>query len=146
VSIMSESLGRKIDFGDGKPWEVIDVYTRAQAIEDGVLIDITAWAKEYGFKFPVAVTASVWSLIDDPEGMKCAGQSAKGRGLDVVAMLKMYARRGGTTIFFPVIFAIHLYKKNGDLHEARKTFKLKAVCGPGDNLEPVITVMLPEED
>jgi hypothetical protein len=126
--------------------EVISRYTRAQAIEDGVLIDISEWAKEYGFKFPVAVTASVWSLIDNPEGMKCAGQSAKGRGLDVVAMLKMYGRRGGSTIFFPVIFATHLYKKNGDLHEARKTFKLKAVCGPGDDLEPVITIMLPEED
>ena len=125
--------------------EVISRYTRAQAIEDGVLIDITDWAKEYGFKYPVAVTASVWSLINSPEGMKCAGQSAKGRGLDVVAMLKMYARRG-SIIFFPVIFATHLYKKNGCLHEARKTFKLKSVCGPGDNLEPVITIMLPEED
>lgn len=74
--------------------EVISTYTRAQAIKDGVLIDISEWAKEYGFKFPVAVTTGVWGMIDDPEGMKCAGQSAKGRGLDVVAMLKMYARRG----------------------------------------------------
>jgi hypothetical protein len=24
--------------------------------------------------------------------------------------------------------------------------KLKALCGPGDNGEPVITIMLPEED
>jgi len=23
---------------------------------------------------------------------------------------------------------------------------LKAVCGPGDNLEPVITIMTPDED
>ena len=130
----------------GKPAEVISRYTRKQAIEDGVLIDISEWAKEYGFKYPVAVTIGVWSLVNDPEGMKCAGQSAKGRGLDVVAMLKMYGRRGGSTIFFPVIFATHLYKKNGDLHEARKTFKLKAVCGPGDDPDPVITVMLPEED
>ena len=133
----------------GGPWdgfEVLSVYTRAQAIEDGVLIDISEWAKEYGFKYPVAVTSSVWHLIDNPAGMLCAGQSAKGRGLDVVAMLKMYARRGGSTIFFPVIFATHLYKKDGFVREARKTFKLKSVCGPGDNLEPVITIMLPEED
>ena len=126
--------------------DVIDRYTRAQAIADGVLIDISPWAREYGFKYPVAVTAEVWGLIDNQEGMKCAGQSPKGRGLDVVAMLKMYARRGGREIFFPVIFATHLYRKNGDLHEARKEFKLKAVCGPGDNMEPVITVMMPDED
>jgi hypothetical protein len=28
----------------------------------------------------------------------------------------------------------------------RKTITLKATCGPGDDLEPVITVMFPDED
>jgi hypothetical protein len=28
----------------------------------------------------------------------------------------------------------------------QKTITLKATCGPGDNLEPVITVMFPDED
>jgi hypothetical protein len=27
-----------------------------------------------------------------------------------------------------------------------KTITLKAACGPGDNREPVITVMFPDED
>jgi hypothetical protein len=27
-----------------------------------------------------------------------------------------------------------------------KTVTLKVVCGPGDNLEPVITVLFPDED
>ena len=40
--------------------EVIYSYTRAQAIEDGVLIDVTRMAQEAGFKYPVAITASVW--------------------------------------------------------------------------------------
>lgn len=51
----------------GGPWDgfrVIYVYTRAQAIEDGVLIDISDWAEEYGFTYPVAVTSYVWSLIN----------------------------------------------------------------------------------
>ena len=34
---------------------VIYAYTRAQAIEDGVLADVTETAKEAGFKLPVAV-------------------------------------------------------------------------------------------
>jgi len=32
---------------------VISTYTRAQAIEDGVLIDPGSMAKEVGFKWPV---------------------------------------------------------------------------------------------
>ncbi len=30
--------------------------------------------------------------------------------------------------------------------EKQETATLKAMCGPGDNGEPVLTVMLPEED
>lgn len=48
------------------PWadaEVISVYTRAQALEDGVLVDLTDWAREAGFKIPVAVTQGVWSVV-----------------------------------------------------------------------------------
>ena len=39
------------DFGN-----VIYSYTRAQAIADGVLIDVTDEAKAHGFKVPVAIT------------------------------------------------------------------------------------------
>jgi len=34
--------------------------TRAQAIADGVLIDVSARAREAGLKYPVAMTAAVW--------------------------------------------------------------------------------------
>src|SRR4051794_4558851 len=37
--------------------EVIFAYTRADALADGVLIDVTDTAKEAGFRIPVAVTA-----------------------------------------------------------------------------------------
>ena len=39
-------------FGD-----IISTYTRAQAIKDGVLIDVSSTAKEAGFEWPVAITA-----------------------------------------------------------------------------------------
>jgi len=42
-------------FGD-----VVFRYTRAQAIEDGVLVDVTPTARECGFRLPVAVTQGVW--------------------------------------------------------------------------------------
>ena len=39
---------------------VISTYTRAQAIEDGVLVDAGSMANEAGFKWPVALTSAVW--------------------------------------------------------------------------------------
>ena len=37
-------------------WPIISTYTRKQAIEDGVLIDISTAARESGFKLPTVVT------------------------------------------------------------------------------------------
>ena len=50
-----------------------------------------------------------------------------------------YASKAATsnTIFVNVVFA----SKDGS-----KTVKIKAVIGPGDTYEPVLTIMLPHED
>lgn len=116
--------------------EVISVYSRAQALEDGVLVDVTETAKEAGFKFPVAVTASVWS--DLHEGLSlpsAAGQTVSGRIWDVVwmAMLAIRAAKRGDRLTFKVIIG-------------RKTHSYLMVCGPGDTPAPVITIMRPEDD
>ena len=67
---------------------VIYSYTRKQAIEDGVLIDLSAWASETGFTIPVACTAAVWNqYIVPPEGTKELGQSERGRAHDILWML-----------------------------------------------------------
>ena len=39
-----------------KDWEIISCYTRQQAIEDGVLVDVTEQAKQIGFKVNTCVT------------------------------------------------------------------------------------------
>ena len=58
--------------------EAIYSYTRQQAIEDGVLIDVSNLAKEAGFRFPVAFTRAVWSYnVEVPEGV--TGQDETGR-------------------------------------------------------------------
>jgi hypothetical protein len=66
--------------------EVISVYTRKQAIEDGILVDIsnTSEVKETGFKVPVAVTRHLWSTIE--KGLKVPGQDLKGRLWDICFM------------------------------------------------------------
>lgn len=127
--------------------EVIHTYTRAQAIEDGVLVDLRQGdleevVKNAGFKFPVAATAEVFgSCIDLTDAAKRAGNDIKGRLWDVLWMLSNAIRRaapGSTTIHFEVLIV-------RDRVRPTKT-KLKAVCGPGDTMEPVITIMFPEQD
>jgi len=115
--------------------EMISSYSRAEAIEDGVLVDISKLGKEAGFKFPVAVTSGVYGLINYNKN----GQSFDGRAWDVLSMLRFAIKtaKEPSRIIFKVLMVGGSPKK---LH------LLKAVCGPGDNHEPVITIMFPEED
>jgi hypothetical protein len=121
---------------------VIYRYTRQQAIEDGVLVDLTEWAKETGFTVPVACTAAVWhDYITPPVGTKELGQSERGRGHDVLWMLYWAIKTTGQSrdqLTYEVIFL--------QAPSRRETVTLKSMCGPGDNGEPVITIMQTHED
>jgi len=121
--------------------EVIYSYTRAQAIEDGVLVDAGPMAKESGITYPVALTRSVWmKYVEVPKGLEGL-QDESGRLWDILFMLRhkiMATNFRGTVLTFP------LNVKN--THGPARLVELKAVCGPGDDLKPVITVMLPDED
>ncbi len=54
--------------------EVISSYSRAQAIEDGVLVDISGLAREAGFRYPVAVSRGVFA-VRSPDKLKGATQN-----------------------------------------------------------------------
>lgn len=126
--------------------EVIYAYTRAQAIEDGVLVDVTQTAREAGFRLPVAVTSAVWSnLIQPSEALAGWGQSVQGRLWDVLFLLHWQIKvhpEAQSELRFKVIFLIERRGREPK-HE---TVTLKALIGPGDAGEPVITIMYPEED
>jgi hypothetical protein len=63
--------------------DLIHRYTRAQAIEDGVLIDVSATAREAGIRYPVALTWAVWArCVSVPHGVEC--QDEAGRLWDVL--------------------------------------------------------------
>lgn len=119
---------------------VIFWYTRAQAISDGTLIDATSLGKEAGFRFPVAVTCTVWeSYVRVPPGVEA--QDETGRLWDIVWMLRYAIRQGDSksdTIFFTVLV-------RNDA-QAPQPVRLKAVCGPNDDATPCLTIMLPCED
>ena len=132
------------DLGDifGEP---IAVYTRKQAIEDGVLVDLmqpeaVGLVREAGFKFPVAMTAGAFAAtvggIDKPLP---EGQDIRGRLWDVLWMLACAIRTAGSTD--RVKFRVSVW--NG---RRRDQVKLWSLCGPGDDGEPVVTIMLEGED
>ena len=125
-------------------WPVLFRYTRAEAIADGVLVDLTAWAQETGFKLPVACTAAVWAeYLTPPPGSEAEGQSVRGRAHDLLWLLWLTCRQAGETDH--VTFQVRFLQAQGSgfLHQ---TVPLQAVVGPGDEGEPVITVMRPDED
>jgi len=141
--------------------DLIHSYTRAQAIEDGVLVDVSDVAKEAGFKLPVAITHAAWArYVEVPAGLEMRGQSVEGRLWDVLFMLHVAIQRergNGSEIHYQ----LHVAQpdagdwqsneavpddRSGLTRSTHRLVTLKAVCGPGDNLEPVVTIMLPNED
>lgn len=124
--------------------EVISVYTREQAIDDGVLIDVSKTAKGVGFKFPVAVTVQLWSMITTiPKAYSY--QDKNGRLWDVLYMAAFNAKRStGTTLYYNLTMHHEVDTEKGK--RILKNLDLKVVIGPGDNCEPVLTIMLPYED
>ncbi len=108
---MSESF----DWG-----EPIFSYSRKQAIDDGVLVDLSGMARDLGFKHPVACTQEAWheAFAADPisalETFHAAIRASTGNSDRIDFMI------GATALY--------------------------ALCGPGDTLAPVLTVMMPWED
>jgi hypothetical protein len=135
--------GAPDDDDDG---DVVFRYTRRQAIADGVLVDLTPWAVEVGFRFPVACTAAVWhGHLVPADAVRRLGQDERGRSHDLLWASRCAIRRkpsGPAIADDPLEFDVIFVMPPG----RPETVRLVAVCGPGDGGEPVITVMLPGED
>lgn len=101
-------------FGD-----IISSYSRKQAIEDGVLIDLTLKAKTMGILYSFACTPGVANLLADSTD----------------------------ELLFFGLFRVHARKTAGRRIDFKfKGTELYSMVGPGDTAEPVITVMLIGED
>ena len=141
---------------------VISSYSRAQAIDDGVLVDVTEALAPCPFKYPVAMTRGAYEATiaaggkwendyNDPQDILTpsgatlklpGGQDVQGRMHDVFWMLQQAIKRemGGTNrVDFRVLVDVH---GNG----RHTPVELYSVCGPGDTEAPVITIMLQGED
>lgn len=111
---------------------IIHRYTRAQAIADGTLVDVTEHAVFGGFVIPVAMTATA---LGEVRAQVSAKESEEDRTL-VAIMSALVAMRKAIAV-----------SPDGDrVTFTAKGVELYAVCGPGDDAEPVVTVMLVGED
>ena len=129
--------------------EPISVYTRAQAIEDGVLIDVSDTdadiAREAGFKIPVAMTRAAWDdcvAWDDNDSRRQTYQDLSGRLWDVLYMGSLAGRAQPDAA--SILYSLYRVPHGGRGIKARRV-SLRMVVGPGDSGEAVITIMMPHE-
>jgi len=112
-------------------------YTRAQALADGQLVDVTETAREAGFCRPAALSRSLWDVIETiPK--KTPWQDWQGRLWDVLWMASLSAKRSrGSRFVYELILS-----RDGT---RKQRVQLVCDCGPGDDAEPVITIGFPSD-
>lgn len=123
--------------------EVIHRYTRAEAIRDGVLVDVTATGAEAGIRVPVALTAGLHAEAVAWNESNAAIQDEAGRLWDVLTVTR-----------YAIAHAPEVDRTTATVHRVPNTPKalnpkplpFTVHIGPGDAGEPVITLMLPTED
>jgi hypothetical protein len=122
--------------------EIISSYSRAQALEDGELVAADPkLADEAGIRWPVALTRALWAeAVEVNARDREYGQDVTGRLWDVLWLfaVAVRTRRFAEDTF---VYAV-MVQKGRQLERVR----IKAHVGPGDKGEPVITLMLPDED
>jgi hypothetical protein len=128
--------------------DIISAYTRRQAIEDGVLVDLgqgdlRKLVREAGFIWPMTCTSTVFfECIDVTPAARRAGDDVKGRLWDVLWMLKQAVSRRRGQPLTEILFDVLVVR---DRITPTLT-KLKAVAGPDDDGAPCLTIMFPDED
>lgn len=124
---------------------IIHSYSRSDAIADDVLIDMTSVASEAGFKVPVALTAEVWEdcvAWGAKDSQRQVIQDEAGRLWDVLWKAFVAARRANGD---RISFQLYRVPRSGRGCRPRLT-TLQLHIGPGDELGPVITILLPGQD
>ena len=124
--------------------EIISIYTRAQAIEDGTLVDLSKLfpkTTRRHFKYPIAVTSTLFADVEScvearnvKAGREIATVESVFGAILLAIVCKSRAQRGDCA---RVYFQIPLYGVGPR--------KLVCDCGPGDDAAPVITICSPSE-
>lgn len=117
-------------------WEdaqVISTYTRAQAIEDGVLVDLMRGETEeicrQHYRYPIACTASVWAMVQKAVNHPRWCNDIRGVLHDILWMSRCYRPKGLVTEW--------LFKVTITGTGRKRNHILKMHIGPGDDGQPV---------
>ena len=114
--------------------DLIFSYSRADAIRDGVLIDVSSRAKSLGYRIPVALIAGLYDALT--AGAKDEAEISARVDLLLITLRDSIAGNPGAgdrldfVVKAPTLSLLSAW----------------ALCGPGDTPDPVLTVMLPHED
>ena len=117
--------------------EAISTYTRDQAHEDGVLVDLSETEGAKLFKWPVSFTSNLYERLKKGEGSKPNILDARVWDVCYMAIVAIKATEqkrqpGDSDVFFKVIVG-------------KSTLKLWGNCGPSDKGSPCITIGFPED-
>lgn len=125
---------------------IIHAYSRAQALADEALIDVTPLAREAGFTYPVALTRAVWvGCVRWDSRRDGALQDETGRLWDVLWPAAAAARHGLGRALGASSARYTLQRiPQGDVDP--QPVQLVLTAGPGDGGEPVLTIHEPDED
>ena len=115
--------------------EPIPVYTRTQAIADGVLVDVSVRARHFGLRYPVALTAALHhALTNRPES-----EDLQQLCVDLLLITLRQHIRAHDSPADRIDFSVKI------LH--LPLVAMYALCTPGDKSEPVsLPSLLPHED
>ena len=124
-------------------FDLICTYTRKQAIEDGVLVDMTQGdlgetLREAGFRLHTAMTTTAFRQVIGVGDLP-AGQDVRGRWWDVLMVLRHAIAQNRKTDRVHFQVSVWNGQKNEDVN-------LWAMIGPGDDGQAVLTIMLEGED
>jgi hypothetical protein len=133
--------------------DIISRYTRGDGLRDGELVAVPEdLARQAGITIPVAMTRVAWDRYIEPDYLdQMPDQNMTSRLWDLLWMFRLAAAksRNKSSLLFRVAFQL-MHERTGTarmiLKRSGETVTLKALCGPGDEGEPVITIMLPDED
>ena len=123
--------------------ELIYCYSRKQALEDGIQVDVSETAKEAGIRYPVFITGTVYErCVAVPDGV--SGQDEAGRLWDVLTMFRWAASKEHE---HQTRFYFKLYVRNQD-DQPPRLVELVAACGAldFDDPQPAITIFFPEDE
>jgi hypothetical protein len=129
---------------------IIYTYSRADAMRDGILVAVPSEiSREAGITVPVALTRAAWedcvAWTEVDNARKATLQDENGRLWDVLWMTRFAIARHRGQSQSRARVELDRVPREGRAVRPRSV-ELVAVIGPGDEGEPVLTIMQPDED